>query len=153
MVWAHFRINHVFIFGTLLNAFLRCPWSTDPIPGLNVRTRLHTWEYFEVRSLAFCMAYDLFCSQIPAILFVSLCYSLWFSFAEVGSNIIKPEYYPLIWIALVVVIMINPLPWFARSSRYWFLKSAGRLLVPGLHHVEVGSFHLSSGYLFANIPR
>ncbi|KAJ3565291.1 hypothetical protein NP233_g7722 [Leucocoprinus birnbaumii] len=52
---------------------------------LDVRTRMDYQEYFE----------------IPSILFATLCYSFWLSFARIGSSRISPTMWPLAWLALV----------------------------------------------------
>ncbi|KAF8587243.1 EXS-domain-containing protein [Ramaria rubella] len=42
--------------------------------------------------------------------------------------------------------MINPLPVFSRSSRYWIIKSIARLLVAGTTHVEFTDFWLGDQF-------
>lgn len=93
---------------------------------LNVRTRLDHHEYLE----------------LPAFLLAALMYCFYFSFARVGEQSIHPTSWPLLWLLLVAAVLVNPLPIFARSARYWLLKNCGRLLTSGVRRVEVSRHFL-----------
>lgn len=75
-----------------------------------------------------------------------------FSFLQVGP----PLVWPLVWLALVVIVLFNPVPnilW--GRSRWWFIKSVARLGVSGLWGVEFTDFWLgdqlcSLAYSLAN---
>ena len=122
---------------------INCLWIVE----LDVRTWLDSREYFEVRS---CQppTQQLFCSlitidhlsptpQIPAFLLTTLIYAFWLSFSRIGSKTVNPTVWPLLWLALTTFIIINPLPIWSKSSRWWFLKKVGRLLISGTRRVEV----------------
>ncbi|KAF8320220.1 uncharacterized protein EI90DRAFT_3081071 [Cantharellus anzutake] len=44
-----------------------------------------------------------------------------------------------VWLGFTICFVLNPLPMFARSSRYWFLKKFLTLFVSGLIPVEFSS--------------
>ena len=60
-------------------------------------------------------------------------YAFWLSFSYIGP----PTLWPLIWLALTFVIIVNPLPLLFKSSRWWLLRSVGELLISGAHRIEV----------------
>lgn len=75
--------------------------------------------------------------QIPILLFSTLCCAFWLSFAGIGAPYVSPTIWPLIWLAVTAAILFDPLPLLSRSSRLWFLKIIGKLLVSGIRTVEV----------------
>jgi hypothetical protein len=83
------------------------------------------------------LSFYLSVAQIPAFLLTLLAYAFWISFYRIGSHVIDPTTWPLIWLGFAAFFMINPLPIWRKSSRWWFLKSVGRLLLPGMTRVEV----------------
>lgn len=88
---------------------------------LDIRTRMDHREYIE----------------LPAFFLAALMYCFYFSFDRVGEHSIHPTTWPLLWMLLVAVVMVNPLPILARSGRYWLLRNFGRLLTSGTRRVEV----------------
>lgn len=94
---------------------------------LNVRSRLDHREYFE----------------LPAFLLCALAHCFMFSFLQVGT----PLVWPLVWLALVIIVLFNPVPnilW--GRSRWWFIKSVARLGVSGLWGVEFTDFWLGDQF-------
>lgn len=94
---------------------------------LNVRSRLDHREYFE----------------LPAFLLCALAYCFMLSFVQVGPPLI----WPLVWLALVVIVVFNPIPnilW--GHSRWWFIKSVARLGISGLWGVEFTDFWLGDQF-------
>ena len=45
--------------------------------------------------------------------------------------------WPAIWLVMVAVLFLNPLPIFRRDARYWFLRVLLRVITPGYSRVEV----------------
>jgi hypothetical protein len=76
--------------------------------------------------------------QIPALLFSTLSYAFFLSFARVGSSHIAPTTWPLMWVCFTVVLMFLPVPVLFKRSRYWTNASLGVLLLSGTRRVEVG---------------
>ncbi|KAL0578222.1 Xenotropic and polytropic retrovirus receptor 1 [Marasmius crinis-equi] len=97
---------------------------------LNPRTRLDYREYFE----------------IPALLFSTLCYAFWLSFFEVGSPGLLPIRWPLVWLAFAFGVTFNPLNFGFRSSRYWLIRTVGRLLISGTRPVEFADFWMGDQF-------
>jgi hypothetical protein len=81
--------------------------------------------------------YQINSSQVPAVLFTTLCYAFWLSFARIGSDTVAPTTWPLIWLVFCAVFTMNPLPLYYRASRGWLYRIFGRLLLPGARRVEV----------------
>lgn len=88
---------------------------------LDLKTKLDYQEYFE----------------IPAILFATLSYALWLSFARIGTHSVASTTWPLIWLGFRAFLTINPFPLYYRPSRAWLYRIFGRLLLPGTRRVEV----------------
>ncbi|KAL1712535.1 EXS-domain-containing protein [Schizophyllum commune] len=51
-----------------------------------------------------------------------------------------PHLWPLVWLLLVVLVVVNPFPFDSRSSRYWLLKTIGRLFLSGTKRVDFADF-------------
>ena len=71
--------------------------------------------------------------QIPAILLSTLIYAFWLTFSRISN----PTIWPVVWLAFALATMLNPLPIFFKSSRWWLLKNIGDLLISGSRPVEV----------------
>ena len=71
--------------------------------------------------------------QIPAILLSTLIYAFWLTFSRISN----PTIWPVVWLAFALATMLNPLPVFFKSSRWWLLKNIGDLLISGSRPVEV----------------
>lgn len=93
---------------------------------LNVRSRLDHREYFE----------------LPAFLLCALAYCFMLSFIRVGP----PLVWPLVWLALVVIVLCNPIPNLRGRSRWWLIKSIARLGISGLWGVEFTDFWLGDQF-------
>jgi hypothetical protein len=105
--------------------------------------------------------------QIPAFLFATLSFCFYFTYFQVGASNVAPTSYvsltlarlllsprwPAIWLVFVAVLFLNPLPFFRRDSRYWFLRVLLRVITPGYSRVEVHSLptHLSRSMLIASL--
>ncbi|KAF5381280.1 hypothetical protein D9615_008351 [Tricholomella constricta] len=111
---------------------------------LDTRTRMDYREYYE----------------IPSILLAALSYAFWLSFLRIGAPHISPTIWPLVWLGFCALVMVDPLPLFYKSSRYWLLRNVGKLLMSGSRRVEFTDFWmgdqfcslvftLSNMYLFA----
>lgn len=103
---------------------------------LDIRTRLGHCEYFE----------------LPAILFATLAYAFWLSFSHIGV----PTIWPLAWIVFALVVVLHPIPVLYKSSRWWLVRSVGKLLVSGVHPVEfidfwMGDQFCSLGFTLSNL--
>nr|GAT52934.1 signal transduction protein [Mycena chlorophos] len=94
----------------------------------DLRTRMDHREYF----------------QIPSILFATLCGAFWLSFAQIGS--LSPTLYPLIWLGFAAVLMFDPLPLVFKPSRWWLLRSIGKLLTSGTRPVEFADFWMGDQF-------
>jgi len=69
---------------------------------------------------------------------MTLAYAFWFSFSQLPLKI-SPDIWPMIWLGLATVVLINPLPIFYPYSRRWTLTKTARLFLSGFHQVEVRS--------------
>ena len=94
-------------------------------------------EYYEVNPYRRNWDLSLFELKIPILLFSALCCAFWLSFAGIGASYVSPTIWPLIWLAVTAAILFDPLPLLFRSSRLWFLRIIGKLLVSGIRTVEV----------------
>ncbi|KAG1862041.1 EXS family protein/ERD1/XPR1/SYG1 family protein [Suillus subalutaceus] len=81
--------------------------------------------------------------NLPAFLLCALAYCFMLSFIQVGPPLI----WPLVWLALVVIVVFNPIPIIFRGhSRWWLIKSVARLGVSGLWTVEFTDFWLGDQF-------
>ncbi|CAL1699593.1 unnamed protein product [Somion occarium] len=97
---------------------------------LDLRTKLDHREYYEM----------------PAFLFSTLCYAFWLSFARIGSHTVSPTIWPLLWLLLAALYVINPLPLSFKASRWWLVRNVGRLLTSGTHRVEFTDFWMGDQF-------
>jgi xenotropic and polytropic retrovirus receptor 1 len=90
--------------------------------------------------------------EIPSLLFLTLSYAFWLSFARVGT--VSPTTWPLgetsyvrkiellsksstlAWLVFAALFIFVPLRIYIRPSRWWFIRKAGRLLASGTCRVE-----------------
>ncbi|KAG9046374.1 hypothetical protein FS837_004550 [Tulasnella sp. UAMH 9824] len=91
---------------------------------LDLRTAIDPREYFE----------------LPSFLFATLSYAYMLSFSRVFEPGIPATAWPIAWLVLFGVIMIDPLPLLHNHSRFWLLRNWTRLLLPGLYPVEFADF-------------
>ncbi|KAG8954239.1 hypothetical protein FRC04_000461 [Tulasnella sp. 424] len=120
---------------------------------LDLRTVMDPREYFE----------------IPSFLFMTLSYAYMLSFSRVFEPRISATAWPIAWIVLFVVVMIDPFPLMHSHSRFWLVWNWSKLLMPGLYPVEFADFwmgdqmcsmvytlsrlyFMGSGVLLASLP-
>ncbi|KAI6110985.1 EXS family-domain-containing protein [Pisolithus croceorrhizus] len=88
---------------------------------LDLRTKMDPRQYFEIPSLVTC----------------ALAFAFWLSFSRFGP----PMLWPLVWLAVVLVLLLNPLPRFmSRSSRWWTIRNLAKLFLSGAFPVDFTSF-------------
>ena len=81
--------------------------------------------------------------ELPAFLMLVLTVFFWVSFARPYDHILPPTDYPIIYIAVVLAVLLNPLPIFHRSGRNWFVRSLVRVFGAGaFSSVEFRDFFL-----------
>lgn len=78
--------------------------------------------------------------ELPAFLFTTLCYAFWLSFSRAGAETVASTTWPIIWVGLAAAVLVNPLPLFHRSARWWLLRTVGKLFVSGRTRVEFTDF-------------
>lgn len=66
------------------------------------------------------------------------------SFSRVFEPGIPATAWPIAWLVLFGVVMIDPFPIMRGHSRFWLLRNWTRLLLPGLYPVEVRNCLLPS---------
>lgn len=67
---------------------------------------------------------------------MTLAFAFWFSFSELDLKI-APTAWPIAWLVLAILVLVNPLPIFQSHPRRWFLRKAGGILLSGTHPVSV----------------
>ncbi|KIN99651.1 hypothetical protein M404DRAFT_16490 [Pisolithus tinctorius Marx 270] len=72
--------------------------------------------------------------EIPSLITCALAFAFWLSLSPFGP----PMLWPLVWLAFVFVVLLNPLPRFmSRSSRWWTIKNLAKLFLSGAFKVDV----------------
>jgi hypothetical protein len=99
------------------------------ILGLNPRDYLNAYEFGEMVSLMFFL----------------LCTCVYLTFDNWLYPLIHAEWYPMILLVMILLIMFNPLNMFYKSARFWLLKSLGRIITPGMTTVEFRDNFLTDG--------
>ncbi|KAI9573493.1 EXS family-domain-containing protein [Boletus coccyginus] len=72
--------------------------------------------------------------KLPSFLLCTLAYGFWFSMAQLGP----PMLWPLIWLVLTLVVMLNPfhnVMW--GDARWWTIRKIAKLGASGLWNVEI----------------
>ncbi|KAG8214697.1 EXS family-domain-containing protein [Butyriboletus roseoflavus] len=94
---------------------------------LDLRSRLDHREYFE----------------LPSFLLCTLAYAFWFSLAQIGPSML----WPLIWLALALVVMFNPLRSFMWGpTRRWIIKTIAKLGASGVWEAEFADIWLGDQF-------
>lgn len=107
--------------GLNINVWARERINYPFIFELNLKTKMDPREYFEIPSLIMC----------------ALALAFWLSLSRFGP----PMLWPLVWLAVVFVLLLNPLPRFmSRSSRWWTIKNLAKLFLSGAFPVDFTSF-------------
>ncbi|GAA5901324.1 hypothetical protein JCM5296_006760 [Sporobolomyces johnsonii] len=93
---------------------------------LDVRTKLDYHQFLE----------------IPATLYFILSLFFWAAFNNFWPDHIAPSAYPLAWLVVALVLLLNPFPVFYPSARWWMLRSMCRVVTSGLVDVRFRDFFL-----------
>lgn len=80
--------------------------------------------------------------EIPALLMLLLSCCFWVSFVNPFPEAIAPTTWPTVWLVIVALVMLNPLPIWMAASRAWFVKSLLRVFTAGCKRVEFRDFFL-----------
>lgn len=83
--------------------------------------------------------------EIPSLLFFLLGLFVWLNFQQFGTNAMF-LYWPVVLIALTVLILFFPGPVLYHRSRHWWAYSNFRLLLAGIYPVEFRDFFLGDMY-------
>lgn len=84
-------------------------------------------------------------SELPCLFFFLLGLFLWLNFQQNGSNTMF-LYWPVILIALTLLILLFPGPILYHQARHWWAYSNFRLLLAGIYPVEFRDFFLGDMY-------
>ncbi|KAF8707831.1 EXS family, partial [Rhizoctonia solani] len=84
--------------------------------------------------------------ELPAFLFATLAYAFWLSFSRAGAETVAPTSWPIMWLGLTAVVLLNPFPIFHRSARWWLLRTVGKLFVSGRTRVEFTDFWMGDQF-------
>lgn len=116
------------LFGLNLVAWQRVRINTVFIFELDAGSALEPTQYFE----------------IPAFFLFLLSVFFYVSFVGApASHTVAPTTWPLVWLVVVAMLMVNPLDIMNKSSRYWFVRSLGRVFTGGVKSsVEFRDFFL-----------
>ncbi|KAG5519354.1 hypothetical protein PMAC_001980 [Pneumocystis sp. 'macacae'] len=82
--------------------------------------------------------------EIPSFIFLIFSLFFWLNFKN--FSIPLTNYYPLFFVTIISIILFNPLPYFHKESRKWFIVSNIRLLFSGLCSVQFRDFFLGDQY-------
>lgn len=105
------------MFGLNLIAWQRVRINTVFIFELDAGNALEPWQYFE----------------LPAVLLLLLSICFYISFTTVlNPSAIAPTTWPLVWLVAFILLMVNPLPIWHKSSRMWFLRTLARVVNGGV---------------------
>ncbi|PHH55851.1 Protein SYG1 -like protein [Ceratocystis fimbriata CBS 114723] len=84
-------------------------------------------------------------SEFPSFMSLLFGFFMWLNFSRYGSASMF-LYYPIILIAISLLIICFPAPIFRPSARKWFVYSHWRLLLAGFYPVEFRDFFLGDIY-------
>ncbi|PWN43947.1 EXS-domain-containing protein [Ceraceosorus guamensis] len=104
------------LFGLNLATWHRARINTSFIFEFDVRHAMDHRQWFE----------------IPAFLLLLLAVAFWISFLNPFPRAIAPTTWPLVWLVIVVLVLLNPLPINLPHSRQWFVRSLVRVFAAGL---------------------
>ncbi|KAH8084370.1 EXS family protein/ERD1/XPR1/SYG1 family protein [Cristinia sonorae] len=65
---------------------------------------------------------------------------------RIGEETVTPTIWPLLWLALVGVVMFNPFPIWFKRSRYWLIGNVSKLLISGTQRVEFADFWMGDQF-------
>jgi len=69
--------------------------------------------------------------ELPSFLLMLLGIFFCLSFTTSYKHIVAPTTWPLVWLVIVVIVIVNPMPVMHKSSRYWMLRTLVRVLTGG----------------------
>ncbi|KAG0210962.1 hypothetical protein BGX28_008670 [Mortierella sp. GBA30] len=81
--------------------------------------------------------------ELPILLMLLLTLAVYLDFGSKLTAHVATAYWPLILMAIAVVILFCPLPIAHFTARRWFLSSIGRILASGYYRVEFRDFFLA----------
>ena len=84
-------------------------------------------------------------SELPCLLFFLFGIFLWLNFQKTGADAMF-LYWPVVLMALTVLILLFPGPVLYHRSRHWWAYSNFRLLLAGIYPVEFRDFFLGDMY-------
>ncbi|KAK2748949.1 hypothetical protein FQN57_007232 [Myotisia sp. PD_48] len=132
---SHDYSTHAFRNGLLLAAGL-----VFGIQGLAYAIGNLIHEHGDIRTQT---SYLLQLSELPCLFTLFLGLSMWLNFRWINDMYI---YWPIILIALTVMIVLLPAPVLYHQSRSWWAYSNWRLMLAGLYPVEFRDFFLGDMY-------
>ncbi|KAG0057269.1 hypothetical protein BGZ83_000059 [Gryganskiella cystojenkinii] len=80
--------------------------------------------------------------ELPLFFMLLLCLAMYLDFGSIQTRNFISEYYPLIFMGAVLVILFLPLPIANWAARKWFIQSFGRIMASGFLRVEFRDFFL-----------
>ncbi|ATY61189.1 signal transduction [Cordyceps militaris] len=94
-------------------------------------------------------------AEFPSFFLLIFGVVMWANFSRYGAESLY-LYFPVVLIALTVLVIFLPLPLLAHKSRRWFAYSHWRLLLAGIYPVEfrdffLGDMYCSLTYCMANV--
>ncbi|KAF8430870.1 EXS family-domain-containing protein, partial [Boletus edulis BED1] len=94
------------------------------------------------------ISYAFIFGMLPSLLLCTLAYAFWFSLARIGP----PMLWPLIWLALTLVVMLNPIRSFMWGpARWWTIKNVAKLGACGIRSVRFTDVWLGLVYSLSNL--
>ncbi|KAJ3154791.1 Xenotropic and polytropic retrovirus receptor 1 [Geranomyces variabilis] len=96
-------------------------------------------------------------SEFASVLFFLFSYTLYLALDDNFLSFISLKWYPTILLVVILIIVLNPLDIFYRSSRTWFIRSAARIVFSGFFPVQFRDFFItdllsSMTYMFVSLP-
>ncbi|TPX62735.1 hypothetical protein SpCBS45565_g06949 [Spizellomyces sp. 'palustris'] len=95
-------------------------------------------------------------SEVASILLFLFAYNMYFAMDDNIFPFIPLNWYPVMLLLLIILILLNPFNFFYRSSRKWFIRTMGRIAVSGLFEVQFRDFFItdllsSMTYMFVSM--
>lgn len=150
--WSYARIKCVFLASVGRDARLTSSFAAATSSSLS-STSARSWT---TTSTSRCVSgsprpqqasTNALCSpQLPALLYFTLSLFFWAAWNNFWPDQIAPSAYPLAWIILMLLIMLNPLPVLYPAARWWLLRSFCRMITSGLVAVEFRDFFLGDEF-------
>lgn len=100
-------------------------------------------EHIHIYSFAGLCAFYLVIFEYTAYFHIVSEVCIRLSYAKISFAIDSPRIYISIVVGIIILLLINPSPVLHRSSRFWLIKSLGRVLASGLLHVQFRDFFIA----------